>query len=70
MEITSEQNERALNALQKGYNKSWDLFLYGDKEKGIKPGRIETYGTIVGQREVAKNRLKLREQLKGEQKGR
>ncbi|MBQ3048152.1 MAG: hypothetical protein IJD48_03970 [Clostridia bacterium] len=56
------QNQKALEALQEGYDKCWDIFLYGDKESGTKPGNIYVYGAIVGQREVAKARMKTMEQ--------
>ena len=65
--MTEKENEKAIKALEKGLPRAWDLFLYGDREKGIKPGRIETYGTIVGMREVRKNRLSLREELARQQ---
>jgi len=62
-EITYNQNEKTLEALQNGYNTSWDIFLYGDKKSGTKPGNIYVYGTIAGQKEVAKSRLTMREKL-------
>ena len=62
MNTTYNQNQKTLEALQEGYNKCWDIFLYGDKESGTKPGNIYVYGAIVGQREVAKSRMKAMEQ--------
>ena len=62
-EITYKQNENTLNALQKTYDNLWDKFFYGDKESGTKPGHIEVYGAIRRTREVAKERMALREQM-------
>lgn len=61
--ITFEENERTLEALQNGYDRMSDLFIYGDKERGIKPGNIQVYGKKVGIREVAKERQALREKM-------
>lgn len=65
--ITIESNEKTLDALKVGIDRSWQTMFYGDKEKGIKPGNIFVYGTIAGQREVAMDRLLLREKLLKEQ---
>ncbi len=54
-------NEKAIKKLHEGLDRTWDLFLYGDKESGIKPGRVETYGCIMGQREVLKQRRKMQQ---------
>lgn len=62
-EITYKENEKTIKGLQKGMQSSWDLFLYGNKEKNIKPGNIYVYGTIAGQREVLKDRQRLHEEL-------
>ena len=64
--ITMESNEYTIKKLNEGIDRSWDTMIYGDKEKGIKPGNIFVYGTIVGQREVKDNRIMLREKLKKE----
>ena len=62
MNKTYNQNEKTLEELQKGYNICWDIFLYGDKKSGTKPGNIYVYGAIAGTREVAKGRMKAMEQ--------
>ena len=56
-----EQNQKTLEALQDGYDKCWDLFLYGDKQSGTKPGNIFVYEKIAGIREVAKARMQTAE---------
>lgn len=61
--ITESQNNKAISKLNEGLNTSWDLFLYGDKESGTKPGNLKVYGTIAGQREVLNGRLKLKQEL-------
>ena len=61
--ITYESNEKTLDTLKKGYDNMWDLFFYGDKKSNTKPGDIRVYGAIAGQRQVAMNRLLLREEL-------
>ena len=61
--LTSTENQKTIEKLQKGLGKSYDLFLYGNKEVGIKPGNIQVYGTIAGQREVLRSRKKLQKQL-------
>jgi len=55
-------NDRAIKKLKEGLNTSWDIFLYGDKASNTKPGNIYVYGTIAGQREVIKERIKAKEQ--------
>lgn len=55
-------NDRAIKKLKEGLNTSWDIFLYGDKTSNTKPGNIYVYGTIAGQREVIKERIKARDQ--------
>ena len=65
--ITIEKNEKTLEKLKDGYDRAWQTMFYGDKEKGIKPGNIFVYGAIVGQREVAMDRLLLRKKLQDEQ---
>lgn len=67
--ITERENNNAIEKLKKGLNTSFDIFLYGDKESGTKPGNISVYGTIAGQREVLKRRLKLQEEIKGRDEG-
>ena len=62
-EITFKENEKTLETLQKGYDKMSNIFLYGDKASGTKPGNIQVYGKMVGIREVARERLALREKL-------
>ena len=64
--IGVKENELAIKKLHEGIDRSWDLFIYGDKEHGIKPGRVEVYGAIAGMREVGKQRVKLRETLENE----
>ena len=61
--LTSTENQKTIEKLQKGLGKSYDLFIYGNKEAGIKPGNIQVYGTIAGQREVLRGRKKLQKQL-------
>lgn len=65
--LTSSENQKAIKELRKGLGKSYDLFLYGDKNSGTKPGNLSVYGTIAGQKEVLKNRLKLQKQLEEEE---
>lgn len=60
-----KSEEKILEGLQNSYNNYWDIFLYGDKKSGTKPGNIYVYGAIAGTREVAKSRMKAME--KGEQ---
>ena len=61
--INEYNNKKTIKKLNDGLNKSWDLFLYGDKASGTKPGNIQVYGTIAGQREVLKQREFLQEQF-------
>lgn len=61
--LSSSENQNTIEKLQKGLGKSYDLFIYGDKKAGIKPGNIRVYGTIAGQREVLRSRKKLQAQL-------
>ena len=70
-QITSKENEKTLEGLQNAYDNLWDKFFYGDKKSGTKPGHMEVYGAIVRTREVAKERMQLREQMLGssEEKG-
>ncbi len=63
MDKDERDNERSISALRGGLDRSWDLFLYGDKKSNTKPGNIQVYGTIAGQREVLRERLKKREEL-------
>lgn len=65
--INEFSNEKTIKSLQKGLNKSWDIFLYGDKSSGTKPGNVKVYGTIAGQREVLKERQNLQKQFQEEQ---
>ena len=65
--INEQNNERTIKNLQKGLNTSWDIFIYGDKESGTKPGNVKVYGTIAGQREVLAERQELQKQFKEEQ---
>lgn len=65
--ITEYNNKKTINSLKKGLNTSWDIFLYGDKESGTKPGNIQVYGTIAGQREVLKDRLNLQEKFNSQE---
>ena len=67
MEINERDNEKTIKKLEGGINKGWELFLYGDKENNIRPGRIETYGIIKGQQEVLSERLKIREEMREDQ---
>ena len=81
--ITERENNNAIKKLKEGLNTSFDIFLYGDKKsgtkpggketkpggKGTKPGNILVYGTIAGQREVLKGRLKLQEEIMGRDEG-
>lgn len=64
--ISSTENQKTIEKLKKGLGKSYDLFLYGDKASGTKPGNIQVYGTIAGQREVLRNRRMLQRQLEDE----
>ena len=65
--INEINNKKAIKNLQKGLDKSWDIFLYGDKQSGTKPGNVQVYGTIAGQREVLEERNKLQKQFMEEQ---
>jgi len=65
--LTSSENQKTIRELQKGLGKSYDLFLYGDKNSGTKPGNLKVYGTIAGQKEVLRNRMKLQKQLEEEE---
>ena len=65
--INEYNNTKAIKNLQKGLDKSWDIFLYGDKSSGTKPGNIKVYGTIAGQREVLEKRRRLQMQFQEEQ---
>ena len=65
--INERDNEKAIKKLQKGLDKSWDIFLYGDKASNTKPGNVKVYGTIAGQREVLKGRQNLQKQFMEEQ---
>lgn len=67
MGISENENEKSIKALKKGLDTSWDLFLYGDKASNTKPGDIRVYGTIAGQREVLKGRMKLRAELSSDE---
>ena len=64
--INEHDNQRAIKKLQKGIDTSWDLFFYGDKDSNTKPGNMQVYGTIVGQREVLEGRKRLQEQFDNE----
>lgn len=61
--INEYNNKKAIKELKKGLDTSWDLFLYGDKASGTKPGNIQVYGTIAGQREVLRSRLNMQEKF-------
>ena len=61
--INEYNNKKAINNLKKGLDTSWDIFLYGDKASGTKPGNIQVYGTIAGQREVLKERVVMQEKF-------
>lgn len=61
--INEYNNKKAINNLKKGLDTSWDIFLYGDKASGTKPGNIQVYGTIAGQREVLKERVAMQEKF-------
>lgn len=65
--ISSTENQKTIEKLKKGLGRSYDLFLYGDKASGTKPGNIKVYGTIAGQREVLRNRIMLQRQLDDEE---
>ena len=65
--INEYNNAKAIKNLQKGLDKSWDIFLYGDKASNTKPGNVKVYGTIAGQREVLENRQNLQKQFQEEQ---
>lgn len=67
--ITERENNNAIKKLKAGLNTSFDIFLYGDKESGTKPGNISVYGTIAGQREVLEERLKLQKEIMGRDEG-
>ena len=69
--ITFEQNEKTLEKLQKSYNQMWDIVFFGDKKSGTKPGDIRTLEKVFGIRQVAEERMKLRQNLiNNEEKGR
>ena len=61
--INESQNLKTIKKLNQGLDRSWDLFLYGDKQSNTKPGNLQVYGTIVGQREVLNQRLKLQKEF-------
>ena len=61
--LSSRGNEKTIKELEKGLGVSWDLFLYGDKKSGTKPGNLQVYGTIAGQREVLKRRKAMQKEL-------
>lgn len=63
MQISSTENQKTINKLKQGISRSYDLFIYGDKKAGIKPGNIYTYGAIRGQRQVLAERKQLQKQL-------
>ena len=65
--INEYNNAKTIKNLQKGLDKSWDIFLYGDKASKTKPGNVKVYGTIAGQREVLENRQNLQKQFQEEQ---
>ena len=65
--INEYNNAKAIKNLQKGLDKSWDIFLYGDKDSNTKPGNVKVYGTIAGQREVLQQRRELQKQFQEEQ---
>lgn len=65
--ISSTENQKTMEKLKKGLGRSYDLFLYGDKESGTKPGNIQVYGTIAGQREVLRERRNLQRRLEDEE---
>lgn len=67
--ITERENNNAIKKLEEGLNTSFDIFLYGDKKSGTKPGNIFVYGTIAGQREVLQERLKLQKEIMGRDEG-
>ena len=62
-QITYKENEKTLEGLQKTYDNLWDKFFHGDKESGTKPGHNEVYGAIARTREVAKERMVLRNRM-------
>lgn len=61
--ISKSDNEKAIKALKKGQDISWNIFWYGDKESGTRPGDINVYKTIAGQKEVLKGREELKKQM-------
>ncbi len=65
--ISSTENQKTMEKLKKGLGRSYDLFLYGDKASGTKPGNIQVYGTIVGQREILRERRNLQRRLEDEE---
>lgn len=66
--ISSTENQKTMKKLKEGLGRSYDLFLYGDKESGTKPGNIQVYGTIAGQREVLRERRNLQRQLEEDER--
>ena len=67
--ITERENNNAIKKLKEGLNNSFDIFLYGDKKSGTKPGNILVYGTIAGLREVLEERIKLQKEIMGRDEG-
>ena len=81
--ITERENNNAIEKLKEGLNTSFDIFLYGDKKSGTKPGGKETkpggkgtkpgnvfvYGAIVGLREVLEERLKRQKEMMDRDEG-
>lgn len=61
MDITTQQNEKAIRKLKNGISRSYDIFMNG--AQGIRPGDIRTYGAICGQKQVLAERLKLQKEL-------
>jgi len=55
--ISSKKNLETIEKLQGGIDRTWDAFIYGDKKAGIRPGNIQVYGMLTGQREVLNERL-------------
>lgn len=68
MKITEKQNQKTIEGLYDGLNSSWELFIYGDKKSGVKPGNVQVYGSIVGQREVIARREDLQQVLEAQEK--
>ena len=67
--ITERENNNAIKKLKEGLNTSFDIFLYGDKKSGTKPGNPFVYGAIVGLREVLEERIKLQKEIMGRDEG-